>query len=62
MRHFSIESEETILSEVRKSVRRDFDAMVRSEKQIKSKLRHQNGKGSTPRNISEKFIIHNWIS
>lgn len=24
-------------------------------KQIKSKLRHQNGKGSTPRNISEKF-------
>ena len=39
MRHFSIESEETILSEVRKSVRRDFDAMVRSEKQIKSKLK-----------------------
>merc|ERR1711860_434025 len=39
MRHFRIESEETILSEVRKSVRRDFDAMVRSEKQIKSKLK-----------------------
>ena len=39
MRHFRVESEETILSEVRKSVRRDFDAMVRSEKQMKSKLK-----------------------
>ena len=39
MKNLRIESEETILSEVRKSVRRDFDAMVRSEKQIKSKLK-----------------------
>ena len=39
MWHFRVESEETILSEVRKSVRRDFDAMVRSEKQMKSKLK-----------------------
>ena len=27
------------MSEVRKSIRRDFDAMVRSEKQMKSKLK-----------------------
>ena len=45
MWHFRIESEETILSEVRKSIRRDFDAMVRSEKQMKSKLKSGKQKG-----------------
>ena len=33
------ESEETILSEVGKSIRRDFNAMVRREQQIKSKFK-----------------------
>ena len=35
------ESEKTILSEVRKSIRRDFNAMVRSEQQIKSKFKSE---------------------
>ena len=53
------ESEETILSEVGESIRRDFIAMVRSEQQMKSKFK-SGKRRDMKKELKERSINVDW--
>ena len=47
------------MSEVRKSIRRDFDAMVRSERKMKSKVKSQKGR-EIKKELRERSKAGDW--